>query len=378
MTLTPSAPRHDKVDLDPVDESFAEAVTPPKSSPKWVTIASGLILPLFFIVMFTICYVSAFHAPHPVNAPLIIVGQQAQTSAIEDGILQQSGDAFTITTTASVTEAVDSIMNRDAIGAIEIGPTVTIHIASGAGGVQTATVERVGQQIAQQLGTTATIDDLAPLSSNDSTGTALFYLFIICTIGGYLTMTVFYQVAPKMKLRNRYTLLGATAVAVPAIVFGLSSIFVGSYGVGFGAIAAVLAIAAVYTFTVGAITIVANQLLGQAAIFLVMTLVIFLNFPSSGGAIPQYFLPGFWQGVHSFWVGSAAMEPIRSIIYFGGANVWPWLSHLGIWLLITLGFSAVLGVRKATAERTAEALPTSAESATSEEHRHAEVVGAGS
>jgi hypothetical protein len=358
VTLTSETPIERFAQSDPLDASFAEAVPAPRNPRSWTKIAGALVLPFFFIVMFAVCYVSAFHAPSPLNAPLIIVGQQASTSAIEDGIVKQAPHAFTITTTASATTAIDAVKNREAIGAIEIGKTITVHVATADGGIVSSTVERVAQQIATTAGTTVTIDDVAPLSAKDTTGTGLFYFFIICTIGGYLTITVLSQVAPKQKLRFRYAILAGTSVVVPALVFGLSSIFVGNYGASVGAIFAMLGVAAVYTFTIGALAVVANQLLGQAAIFLVMTLVIFLNFPSSAGAIPGAFLPGFWQAIHSFWVGSAAMEPIRSIIYFGGAGIWPWLAHLGVWLLVTLGFSAVLGVRHRNTEVDAE--PTEA------------------
>jgi hypothetical protein len=354
MTLHEPSPVNRILNSDPLEASFAEALPAPKGPPTWTTIAAGLVLPLFFIVMFAFCYISAFHAPTPLNAPLVLAGQPAATSAIEEGIVKQSGNAFTITTTTSSAAAIHAVKDRDAIGAIEIGKTITVDIASGGGGIAVSTVERVGQQIAAKAGTTVTINDLAPVAAGDTTGTALFYFFVICTIGGYLTITVLSQVAPKQKLRQRYALLGGAAIVVPAIVFAISSIFVGSYGASVGSIFAMLAIGVVYVFTIGALSILANQLIGQAAIFLVMTLGIFLNLPSAGGAIPATFLPGFWQAIHSFWVGSAAMEPIRSIIYFGGADVWPWLAHLGIWLLVILGFSAVLGARKTTTERLAQ------------------------
>ena len=87
------------------------------------------------------------------------------------------------------------------------------------------------------------------------------------------------------------------------------------YGRNLGStVFALLGIGAVDTFTVGTIAILPEQLAGQASIFAVLTLVIFLNFPSSGGAIPVSFLPDFWQSLHSFWFGSGAMEAIGSIV----------------------------------------------------------------
>ncbi|MDV6207688.1 hypothetical protein R3Q08_05530 [Rhodococcus erythropolis] len=66
----------------------------------------------------------------------------------------------------------------------------------------------------------------------------------------------------------------------------------------------------------------------------------------AGCAIPVSFLPGFWHHIHSFWLGSAAMEPIRSVIYFGGNGAGPHLLVLGIWLVAALGLTGLLASRQ--------------------------------
>lgn len=367
----------DVAPLDPLDGSSRPPVIGKPPKPAWLQIVSALVLPLFFVVMFSFCYISAFHQPSPNNAPIVLVGPSAATAQIQAGIEDQGGSAFNISTTTSLTAALDKVKSREALGAIEIGATVTAHVASANGPSTSSAIEAVAQKIAAQSKTTMTVDNVVSLSVKDPTGTGLFYFLIICTIGGYLTITVLSQVAPRQKIRSRYGILAITAVVVPVIEFGIATIFVGTYGASVGAIFAMLGIGAVYTFTVGAIAILANQLAGQASIFLIMTVAIFINFPSAGGAIPATFLPGFWQSIHSFWFGAAAMEPIRAVIYFGGAGAWPWLSHLAIWLVATLALSAVLGVRKAASKSVAAEQVLGAEPAPNAapalaHHRHVE------
>ena len=107
-----------------------EVVDPPTN---WKMVGSGLAFPLFFVIMFCLCYVSAFHSPTPNQAPIVVVGSPSVTAPLIDGIQASSGDKFDIVATANAADALSRIDNRDAIGAIEIGDTVTAHIATGAG-----------------------------------------------------------------------------------------------------------------------------------------------------------------------------------------------------------------------------------------------------
>ena len=326
-----------------VPSEAAKTTDPPTN---WKMVGGGLAFPLFFVIMFCLCYVSAFHSPTPNNAPIVVVGPASVTAPLIDGIEKTSGGKFDIVATDNAADAIARIGNRDAIGAIEIGDTVTAHIATGAGASTVSVVTGLAHSIADQTGQQVTSVDSAPVTARDSSTVGLFYFLIVCTLGGYLTMTVLSQVAPRMRLREQYSILAGAAILTPLIAFGITSIFMHAFGASFGEILQLLEISMVYTFTVGAVCILLNKLLGQAAIFAVLTVLVFINFPSSGGAIPVSFLPGFWQHIHSFWLGSAAMEPIRSVIYFDGNGAGPHLIVLGVWLVAALGLTGLVASRQ--------------------------------
>ncbi|MHA6741035.1 hypothetical protein [Rhodococcus erythropolis] len=320
-----------------------EVVDPPTN---WKMVGSGLAFPLFFVIMFCLCYVSAFHSPLPNQAPIVVVGPASVTASLIEGIEATSGDKFDFVATENSADAISRIDNRDAIGAVEIGDTVTAHIATGAGASTVSVVSSLAHSVAEQTGQQVTVIDSAPVTARDSSTVGLFYFLIVCTLGGYLTITVLSQVAPRMRLREQYSILAGAAILTPLIAFGITSIFMHAFGASVGQILQLLGISMLYTFTVGAVSILLNRLLGQAAIFAVLTVLVFINFPSSGGAIPVSFLPGFWQHIHSFWLGSAAMEPIRSVIYFDGNGAGPHLLVLGIWLVAALGLTGLLASRQ--------------------------------
>jgi hypothetical protein len=295
--------------------------------------------------MFSFCYVSAFHAPRPRDAPLVLVGPEPTTAAIAARISSANARGLSVSATSSAAAAKNLVLNRGVIGAIVLGDPVTAYVASGDGAIASTTVTSLARSLGAGTHAPVTVVDLAPLAPADTSGAALFYFLVSCTIAGYLTITVLSQAVPDLSLRTRYAVLGGTSICAPAITLAISSLFIGTLNASTGALAAMLGVAAVYTFTVGSLTIVAHQTLGRAAIFPIMTLVVFLNFPSAGGAVPAGFLPTFWRDVHTFWVGSAAMEPMRAVVYFHGRGAWHWLDHLAIWLLVALALSALLALR---------------------------------
>jgi hypothetical protein len=78
---------------------------------------------------------------------------------------------------------------------------------------------------------------------------------------------------------------------------------------------------------------------------------VFLNFPSSGGAIPAQLLPGFWRFLNHVWIGAPAVNAIRSILYLGGRGVGDDILKLLIWLVIVVALLILPISRKLERER---------------------------
>ncbi len=97
-------------------------------------------------------------------------------------------------------------------------------------------------------------------------------------------------------------------------------------------------------------SILVNRVFGKAAIMVVMVLMIFVNFPSAGGAFPADFLPGFWSALSHFWIGAGAVDATRSIVYFGGTGVGHGLLVIGGWFVVTAALLGLTQLRKPKAE----------------------------
>jgi hypothetical protein len=72
---------------------------------------------------------------------------------------------------------------------------------------------------------------------------------------------------------------------------------------------------------VAAITRLMQKGLGAVGSLAGSLVFIFLNFPSAGGTVPGPLLPGFWPFLNHIWIGAAALDANRGILYFGGAGV---------------------------------------------------------
>lgn len=305
--------------------------------PKASLVIGALTLPLFFLIAFMLAYSSSLHSPVPHDMALTIAGPSSSTSQIAAGIEKQASSGFDITRTTSGADAEKAVFDRSAVGAVVIGgtaakPTVTAVVASGGGLLAAGTVRQVAGEVAQQLGTTAAVRDVAPLWSEDGSGSGVFYFTLLCTIGGFLTITVLFQVLPRARRRTKILTAVAAAVIAPILSFIGMAFSVGGYGLDFGHLCAVLGIGMLYTFVVALFALLLTELLGQGAIFAVVAFCVAMNFPSTGGTAPESMLPGFWQAIHGVWFGSGALESFRSMIYFGGNGFgWPFVRLL-IWL----------------------------------------------
>lgn len=115
-----------------------------------------------------------------------------------------------------------------------------------------------------------------------------------------------------------------------------------------------------YTFTLGVLASLFTKLLGQGAIFAVILFLIGLNFPSTGGGSPESILPPFWQFLHSGWVGSRALEAMRSVLYFDGHQVGRWFGHLAVWTggALVLTFLVAAMRRRRSAADASETIPS--------------------
>jgi hypothetical protein len=148
--------------------------------------------------------------------------------------------------------------------------------------------------------------------------------------------------APALRPRYRWPLILAAAVAIPALAYLLAGPGLGAISGSAGAIVALLGMSALYVLIVVMIARGLQVILGPAAAQLAFfAIFVMLDFPSAGGAISPVLLPTFWHVLNRFWIGGAAFDAFRSIVYFAGQGV----GRDALKLLAWLGVGVVLLAR---------------------------------
>lgn len=315
---------------------------PTRRASPGTALVAVVVMPLFFLVTFTLCYLSATHAPAPHHMNVTIAGPADVTEEIANTLDSRARNAFDITQTSDDDATRRDVQQRNATGALIIrGNDVTAVIASGGGRLAASSVQALGQQVAAELGGTVIVDDVSPLPVDDPGGSVLFYFLVVCTVGGFLSITAISQVLPKVSVRAMVLTAVGSAVLVPILGFSVISVFV-NFDVTFGTAMSVVGVGMIYTLTVGLLSTVFVGLAGQGAIFLQIALLVGLNLPSAGGSAPGSMLPAFWQLIHATWFGAGALEAMRSFLFFQGNGVGSRILQLLIWTVVALALVLVV------------------------------------
>jgi hypothetical protein len=300
---------------------------------------AALALPAFFVIGFTLCYTSALQAPAPHGVPVAVAGPAAQTAPLRDGLARAAGPAFDVQAALSPAAAASAVAREDLDGAYvpaaRPGGTATVIVATASGNSVTAAVESLFRAVAARQGAPLAVRDVRPLPAGDGSGLSLFFFMVACTLGGFLAVTATGLAAPALRPRYRWPLFLAVAVATPVLAWLLAGPGLGAIGGPAGAVVALLGTGALYVLAVTMITRGLQLILGViGTLFAGLAVFVLLNFPSSGDSIQGPMLPTFWHVLNRFWIGAAASDAFRGILYFGGQGAGTGVLKLLDWLAV--------------------------------------------
>ena len=307
--------------------------------------AGALILPIFFAAMFALCIIGVYHAPHPNGIKVAVVGPPAQTAPLRAGLQRAGGKAFDIRPALTVAGATHAVRQRDLDAALV--PTAdprrpaTAIVASAGGRLAAKATEDFLRAATSTQGIRLAVRDVRPLPAGDILGLGIFLWLIVLTITGYIASTVLATITPDLRPGRRYPLIAAAAVLLPTVVYLIGGLGFGTYTGSFGTILAFIGIGALYTLVVGVVTRLLQPLLGPPALFVSLTIFVFLNIPSLGATYTRPLLPGFWQFIHDIWIGAATVDAERGLLYFGGLDVGTALLRILAWTAVVVALLVV-------------------------------------
>jgi hypothetical protein len=194
------------------------------------------------------------------------------------------------------------------------------------------------------------VEDVRPLAPGDELGIGIFMFVIVCTICGYLAVTLLFSIAPALRPRRRYAIIVVISIVVPTTAYLIGAGF-GTYTGSVGTIMAFVGVAALYTLVIGLVTRLLQVLLGPPALFVSLALFVFLNVPSLGATYTATMLPPFWRFLNQFWIGAETTNAERSLLYFDGLGVGTDLLRLLAWTTVVVALLLLPVSRKLARRR---------------------------
>jgi hypothetical protein len=293
---------------------------PPDQREQTRLAVGAMLISIFFVVGFALCIIGTYHKPDPNGITLGVVGPPAQTAPLRAELQDAVGSAFDIRSVPTIGEAAHDVRQRDLNAAFVPTPTATrpgtIIVASANGRLVATAAEAAARAVTTEQGTQLVVHDVRPLPAGDEIGLGVFMFTIICTICGYLAVSLIYTTSPGLNTNRLYAFIIANAVLVPTLAYLIGGLGFGTYTGSTETILAFLGVAALYTLIVGVITRWFQILLGPPALFVSLAIFVFLNIPSLGATYTGPMLPSFWQFMNHFWIGASTVNAERSILYF--------------------------------------------------------------
>jgi hypothetical protein len=281
-----------------------------------------------FVIAMIASYSGAFANPTLHHLKVAV----AAPEQLVDGIRGQ--DSLAVTEAHDDAAARSQVYERKADAAFVVAPDGALKIyTAGGGGRSIATAaETVGRTIAAKSGLTPTVEDVAPASAGDPSGTVEFYAIIFISIGASVGATLLGRVMGSVRRPVTLALRTATLAAYSALLAAAVTLYVDVILSALtGHTLAVFGALWLYAMAVGgAVTGVAAAFGSVASMALTAFLVVVGN-AAAAGPVGRPLLSGFYSTFSLIVPQGSGVALLRSVSYFGGNGAVTPLVTLAIW-----------------------------------------------
>jgi hypothetical protein len=305
---------------------------------RWSPIERAVLILVVAIIgasLFVTAYSLALGDPIPHRIDAALVGDPTAHPSTVDALQGVADGSLVFRPYASVPAALHAINEQKLCVALDLTSTrPTLYLSSAAG----ASVARVLEQIST-VDPTVRVVDTHPLPINDPSGLKIFYLMLVATIVGFLTVFQVRANAGGLSLRQWTAFLVILAVApslVVTLVDGpllhlLDLPVLESWG-----------ILALQLLAVASFASLMAVLIGRWAILPTFLFFVVLGNTSSGGAVAPPLLPSPMAFVSQWLPSGATVTALREAVYFPTYQHAHPIVVLGIWAAVL--FAAMLVV----------------------------------
>jgi hypothetical protein len=292
------------------------------------TTAIAMIGLTLFVIAMIASYSGAFAKPTLHHMTVAVAGPQQ----LVDGIRGQ--ESLGVNKVGDDAAARQQVYERRSDAAFVVAPTgeMKIYVAGGGGRSVANAAETVGRAIAAKAGLAPAVEDVAPASAGDPSGTVEFYAIIFISIGASVGATLLGRLMGTVRNPLTLALRTATLAGFSAVLAGAVTLYV---DVILGALTGhtwqLFGVLWLYAMAVGgAITGVAAAFGSVASMALTAFLVVIGN-AAAAGPVGRPLLSGFYATFTAIVPQGSGVSLLRSVSYFGGHGAQTPLVTLAIW-----------------------------------------------
>ncbi|MGN5239000.1 ABC transporter permease [Rhodococcus sp. SJ-3] len=325
--------------------TVASLTAGPRPQRNWVRYVTLAAFPLAMVVMMFSIMLGAMYQPAPREMPVTVVAATEDVAEQAVAGLEQNMDGlFDFTASASVDEARAAVQDRSVVAAYVLpsadSPTATLIANQSAGMSQQQVVSMTFQQVAAGQQVPLTIEDIAPLPGSDTMGTVAMYVAMGWIMSGFMLAVVGNSAAPAaMRLKSLLPIAAGFSVFMSLVVWVIASPLTGAVD---GHVLQLFGTGVLAIFTTSMFATFLTRLFGMLAVVPAVAVLMFLGVPASNGAMSIFMSPEIFRVLHDILPMPAAVESVRSIMYFGADNVGGHLVTFVIWGVVSLALVAAV------------------------------------
>lgn len=317
----------------------------------WSPTERALLIAALAIVMgclFVTSYSLALGDPVPHRIHAALIGSREANARTIDAVERVAHGSLVFHSYVSARAALHEIDEQNVYAALDLTSS-TLYVASAAG----ASVARALEGI-YASDPSLRVVDTRPLSPHDPNGVDIFYLMLVTTIIGFITVFQIRATAGDLELRHHFWFVLGLAVVGSVVLTLVDGPLLhrpaGLYPEEFG-------ILALHLLAVSSFASLMAVSIGRWAILPTWLFFVILGNTSSGGAVAAPLLPQPFAFLSQWLPSGATVTALRNAIYFRDYQHVRPFAVLGIWAIGLFIAWLVIAHR-----REAEALQTPAQS----------------
>ncbi|NLU84998.1 ABC transporter permease [Rhodococcus sp. HNM0569] len=302
-----------------------------------------LWLPVFFIILFCLCYIAAFHAPKVHDAPVALAAPAVeQAQQVEQQLSSATRDAIAYRVVDGPDAAQDAVRSGEVVGALVFGddPSAppTLYTAGAHQFQAQQIVSAVFTPVFAAQGIALHQVDLAPLPANDSYGMTAMYLMLSWCIGGYMVAMFIGMMGAPLLHRTRVAIIVGGAAVLSLLANFLAGPVLGAIDGHFWQL---VGIAFVWIIAIGLVVNGLSYFFGRFITVPALVIFVFLSIPASGAAYPTWMMPAVFDHLRPLVVGHGITEMIKHTVYGVGESFGIGFRQLVCYAVIGIVLSAV-------------------------------------